>query len=88
VSSPTPAKPSRNNTFKLVNIRLETGCQAVFGTKNDPYITEDIAMRLIEIALEIGAPIKPKAKGFGPKLCLTLGAETRKIGENEDQASS
>jgi hypothetical protein len=61
-----PATPSRIRIPRLVKLRREKGCQAVLGTKNIPYTTEAIEIKLKEIAVASGAPIKPRAMGSGP----------------------
>jgi hypothetical protein len=61
-----PANPSRTRIPRLVKLWREKGCQAVLGTKNIPYTTEQIEIRLKEMAVASGAPIKPKAMGSGP----------------------
>ena len=42
------------------------GVHAVRGTRKTPYTIEQIEMRLKEMAVAIGAPIKPNPKGLGP----------------------
>ena len=50
----------------LVNALEEIGAQAVCGTKRTPYSIEQTEMRLNEMAVAIGAPMKPSPKGLGP----------------------
>jgi hypothetical protein len=64
---PTPAKPRRTRIPRLVKLRRENGCQAVRGTKKIPYAIEEIEIKLKEIAVANGAPIKPRAMGSGPQ---------------------
>ena len=64
---PTPAKPRRTRTPRLVKLLRENGCQAVRGTKRIPYAMEEIEIKLKEIAVASGAPIKPRAIGSGPQ---------------------
>jgi len=51
---------------RSVKLRREKGCQAVLGTKKIPYAMEEIAIKLKEIAVASGAPMKPSAMGSGP----------------------
>jgi len=51
---------------RLVKLRREKGCQAVCGTKKNPYTIEAIEIKLNEIAVASGAPINPRAIGSGP----------------------
>ena len=44
----------------------EIGAHAVGGTQKTPYTTEQTEIRLKEIAVAIGAPMKPNPKGLGP----------------------
>ena len=62
----TPASPSLMITGILVNALEEMGAHAVRGTRKTPYAIEQIEMRLKEMAVAMGAPIKPNPKGFGP----------------------
>jgi len=50
-----------------VKLRRETGHQAVLGIKKTPYMIEEIAIKLKEIAVASGAPMKPRAMGAGPQ---------------------
>jgi hypothetical protein len=49
-----------------VKLRIEIGCQAVLSTKKMPYITDEIEIRLKDMEVAIGAPIKPILTGSGP----------------------
>ena len=42
------------------------GAHAVRGTRKTPYATEQIEIRLKEMAVAMGAPMKPSPKGLGP----------------------
>jgi hypothetical protein len=59
--------PSLERSPKFVNIFPEIGCHAVFGAKKIPYITDNVAIRLKEMAVAIGAPIKPRENICGPQ---------------------
>ena len=50
----------------LVNAFEEMGAHAVRGTRNTPYAIEQTEIRLKEMAVAMGAPMKPNPKGFGP----------------------
>jgi hypothetical protein len=50
----------------LVNALDEIGAHAVRGAKKTPYAIEQIEIRLKEIAVAMGAPMKPNPKGLGP----------------------
>ena len=50
----------------LVNALEEMGAHAVRGTKKTPYAIEQMEMRLKEMAVAMGAPMKPNPKGLGP----------------------
>jgi len=39
----------------------------VVGIKKTPYMIEEIAIKLKEIAVASGAPMKPRAMGAGPQ---------------------
>jgi len=58
--------PNLTRTPRLVKLRREKGCQAVLGTKKIPYTIEAAEIKLKEIAVASGAPIKPRAIGSGP----------------------
>jgi len=50
----------------LVNALEEIGAHAVRGTKRRPYTIEQTEIRLKEMAVAMGAPMKPNPKGLGP----------------------
>ena len=50
----------------LVNALEEIGAHAVRGTKRTPYAIEQTEIRLKEMAVAMGAPMKPNPKGLGP----------------------
>ena len=50
----------------LVNALEEIGVHAVFGATNTPYAIEQTEIRLKEMAVAMGAPMKPNPKGLGP----------------------
>lgn len=62
----TPASPSLKITGIFVNALEEMGAHAVRGTRQTPYTIEQIEMRLKEMAVAMGAPMKPSPKGLGP----------------------
>ena len=49
-----------------MNALEEIGAHAVRGTKTTPYTMEQTEMRLKEMAVAMGAPMKPDPKGLGP----------------------
>ena len=49
-----------------MNALDEIGAQAVRGAIKTPYTTEQIEIRLKEMAVAMGAPMKPSPKGLGP----------------------
>ena len=49
-----------------MNALEEIGAHAVRGTRKIPYAIEQIEIRLKEMAVAIGAPMKPNPKGLGP----------------------
>ena len=49
-----------------MNALDEIGAHAVRGARKTPYRTEQIEIRLKEIAVAMGAPMKPSPKGLGP----------------------
>jgi len=62
----TPADPSLKIIGILVNALEEIGAHAVRGTKRTPYAIEQTEIRLKEMAVAMGAPMKPNPKGLGP----------------------
>jgi hypothetical protein len=62
----TPLSPRRISTQSPVKLWRTTGCHAVVGAKNMPYITDIREIKLKEIEVAIGAPIKPRRIGPGP----------------------
>jgi len=62
----TPASPSLIITGILVNAPEDMGAHAVRGTRKTPYAIEQIEIRLKEMAVAMGAPMKPSPKGLGP----------------------
>jgi len=58
---------------KLVNMRRERGYQALAGVKNIPYTIDIREMRLKEMAVAMGAPMKPRRNGPGPHTGSEIG---------------
>ena len=61
-----PATPSFKITGILVKALEEIGAHAVRGTRKTPYMMEQTEIRLEEMAVAMGAPMKPNPNGFGP----------------------
>ena len=49
-----------------MNALEETGAHAVRGAKRTPYTMKQMEIRLKEMAVAMGAPMKPNPKGLGP----------------------
>ena len=49
-----------------MNALEEMGAHAVRGAKKTPYAIEQMDIRLKEMEVAMGAPIKPNPKGLGP----------------------
>jgi hypothetical protein len=49
-----------------VNALDEIGAHAVRGARKTPYTIEQIEIRLKEMAVAMGAPMKPRPQGLGP----------------------
>lgn len=62
-----------------MKVLLENGYHAVFGTKNTPYIIEAKVIRLKEMAVASGAPLKPRLKGAGPQTANPLNRSACRI---------
>ena len=67
-----------------MNALEEIGAHAVRGTRKTPYTMEQIEIRLKEMAVAMGAPMKPNPKGLGPhtiRWALTQSGSVAGFGE-------
>jgi hypothetical protein len=71
-----------------VNDFREMGHHAVRGTKKTPYMIEKREIRLKDIAVAIGAPMKPRRIGSGPHTGWKVNDGITEKGEGTNQGGN